>query len=48
MGSVFIAYICAFLCYLYLKYTAPAYNASGGFYPPVIAFGFLVGLQMVS
>jgi hypothetical protein len=47
MGSVFVAYATAFLSYLYLKYTAPAYNASGGFNAPVIAFGFLVGLQMV-
>jgi Plasma-membrane choline transporter len=47
MGSVMIAYITAFLSYLYLEYTAPAYNASGGFNAPVIAFGFLIGLQMV-
>jgi len=48
MGSVFIAFITAFLSYLYLKYTAPAYNESGGFSAPIIAFGFLVGLQMVT
>jgi len=47
MGSLMIAYITAFLCYLYLKYTNPAYNSSGGFNAPIIAFGFLVGLQMV-
>jgi len=47
MGSLVIAYITAFLCYLYLKYTDPAYNSSGGFNAPIIAFGFLVGLQMV-
>jgi hypothetical protein len=48
MGSLVIAYITAFLCYLYLKYTDPAYNSSGGFNAPIIAFGFLVGLQMVT
>lgn len=48
MGSILIAYISAFLAYLYLKFTNPAYNSSGGFNAPIIAFGFLVGLQMVS
>jgi Plasma-membrane choline transporter len=47
MGSILISYITAFLCYLYLKYTDPAYNSSGGFNAPIIAFGFLIGLQMV-
>jgi hypothetical protein len=47
MGSILISYITAFLCYLYLKYTDPAYNSSGGFSAPIIAFGFLIGLQMV-
>jgi len=48
MGSVFVAYITAFLAYLYLKYTAPVYNASGGFTVPVMAFAFLIGLQMAN
>jgi hypothetical protein len=48
MGSILISYITAFLCYLYLKYTDPAYNSSGGFSAPIIAFGFLIGLQMVT
>jgi len=47
MGSVFVAFTTGLLSYLYLRYTHPAYNASGGFYIPVVAFGFLVGLQMV-
>ena len=47
MGSVFVAYVTAFLAYLYLKYTNPAYNSSGGFSAPIIAFAFLIGLQMV-
>jgi len=48
MGSLFVAFLTAFLSYLYLKYTNPAYNLAGGFYIPIIAFGFLIGLQMVS
>ena len=48
MGSVFVAFTTGLLSYLYLRYTHPAYNATGGFYIPVVAFGFLVGLQMVS
>ena len=47
MGSVFCGYLTAFLCYLYLKYTSPAYNSTGGFTAPIMAFGFLIGLQMV-
>jgi len=47
MGSVFVAFLTAFLSYLYLRFTNPAYNLSGGFYIPIIAFGFLIGLQMV-
>jgi len=47
MGSVFVAYTTAFLAYLYLKFTDPAYNSTGGFNAPIIAFGFLIGLQMV-
>jgi len=47
MGSVFVAYVTAFLAYLYLKFTNPAYNSSGGFNAPIIAFAFLIGLQMV-
>jgi hypothetical protein len=45
-GSVFIAYITALLAYLYLKYTAPAYNVGGGYTPIVMAISFLVGLQI--
>ena len=46
MGSVFVAYVCSLLAYLYIEFTAPAYNASGGFTPIVMAFVFLVGLQI--
>lgn len=46
MGSVFVAYVCAFLAYLYLEFTNPAYNKDGSFTPIVMAFAFLLGLQM--
>src|SRR3978361_1952879 len=46
MGAVFVAYVCAFLAYLYLAFTQPAYNTTGSFTPVVMAFAFLVGLQI--
>jgi hypothetical protein len=48
MGSILVAYATSLLAYLWLRYTNPAYNSSGGFFVPVVAFGFLIGLQMVS
>ncbi|KAL7275220.1 pH nine-sensitive protein 1 [Rhizina undulata] len=46
MGAVFVGYLCAFLAYLYLQFTNPAYNSTGGFTPVVMAFSFLIGLQV--
>lgn len=46
MGSVFVAYVCSFLAYLYLEFTKPAYNETGSFTPVVMTFAFLLGLQM--
>lgn len=64
MGSVSIGYLSAFLAYLYLEFTEPAYNRDGKFLisplvssynililigaytPVVLAFAFLIGLQM--
>jgi hypothetical protein len=46
MGSVFVAYVCSFLAYLYMEFTKPAYNQGGGFTPVVMAFAFLIGLQI--
>ena len=45
MGATFIAYACALSAYLYLIFTSPAYNSSGT-YTPVVAFAFLIGLQI--
>lgn len=46
MGSTFVAYICAFLAFLYLEFTDPPYNAGGTYTPVVMAFAFLIGLQV--
>ena len=46
MGATFIGYFCALLAYLYLVFTAPAYNENGGYTPVVVAFAFLIGLQV--
>ena len=46
MGATFVAYLCAFLAFLYLEFTDPAYNQGGKFTPVVLAFSFLIGLQI--
>jgi tellurite resistance protein TehA-like permease len=46
MGSTFIAYACALLAYLYLIFTSPAYNSDGAYTPVVVAFSFVIGLQV--
>ncbi|KAF2226156.1 plasma-membrane choline transporter-domain-containing protein [Elsinoe ampelina] len=46
MGATFVGYACALLAYLYLVFTNPEYNRDGGFTPVVVAFAFLIGLQI--
>lgn len=46
IGALFIAYTCALLAYLYLLFTSPEYNRTGDFTPVVVAFAFLIGMQM--
>lgn len=46
MGSTFVGYVCALLSYLYLEFTNPAYNESRTFTPVIMAFSFLMGLQI--
>lgn len=46
MGATFVGYACALLAYVYIVFTRPAYNAGGGFTPIVVAFAFLIGLQI--
>lgn len=45
-GSTTIGFLTALLGYLYLKLTDPAYNSGGGFYPIIVAFSFLIGVQI--
>lgn len=46
MGSVFVAYVCALFSYLYLEFTHPAYNEGRTFTPVIMAFAFVIGLQV--
>ena len=46
MGSTFVGYLCAFLAFLYLEFTKPAYNNGGTFTAVVMAYAFLIGLQV--
>ena len=48
MGATFVAYACALVGYLYLVYTDPAYNSDGSFTPVVVAYAFLIGLQVTN
>lgn len=44
--NLFVAYVAALFVFLYLRYTAPSYNSSGGFYGPMVAFSFLISGQI--
>ncbi|KAI1080322.1 DUF580-domain-containing protein [Whalleya microplaca] len=46
MGATFVAYATALLAYLYLVFTHPSYNTDGSYTPVVVAFSFLIGLQI--
>lgn len=46
MGSLFVAYLSTLLAYLYLEYTKPAYNEGRTFTPVIMAFAFLIALQI--
>lgn len=48
MGAVFVAYACSLLAYCYIIFTAPAYNSTGGYTPIVMAFSFVIGLQIAN
>ena len=48
MGATFVGYASALLAYLYIIFTSPEYNREGGFTPVVVAFAFLVGLQIAN
>lgn len=44
--AVFVGYLTALLTWLYLKYTAPEYNSGGSYTAPLIAFSFLISMQI--
>jgi hypothetical protein len=46
IGALFVGYACALMAYCYLIFTSPAYNSSGTYTPVVLAFSFLIGLQI--
>ena len=46
IGAIFIAYACALMAYCYLIFTSPAYNRDGNYTPVILAFAFLIGLQI--
>lgn len=48
IGAVCVGYLCALLAYLYLIFTNPAYNEGNRFTPVLMAFSFLVGLQIAN
>lgn len=45
-GASFVAYAAALVAYCFLKYTDPSYNATGGFYAPVVGLAFVIALQV--
>ncbi|KAK4189123.1 plasma-membrane choline transporter-domain-containing protein [Podospora australis] len=46
MGAMFVGYASALIAYCYMIFTDPAYNRGGGYTPVVVAFAFLIGLQI--
>jgi tellurite resistance protein TehA-like permease len=46
LGAMFIGFSSALLAYLYVLFTDPAYNKTGTFTPVILAFSFLVGVQI--
>lgn len=44
--SLFASYIAALFAFLYLRFTTPSYNSTGGFNAPLIAFSFVIALQI--
>jgi hypothetical protein len=46
LGATFVGFASALLAYLYVLFTDPAYNKDGTFTPVILAFSFLIGLQI--
>jgi hypothetical protein len=45
---MFVAVTCALIAYIYLDVTDPAYNEGGAFTAVIVAYSFLIGLQVAS
>lgn len=45
-GSLFVGFATALLSFLYLEFTKPSYNSTGSFTVVIVAFAFLIGLQI--
>ncbi|CAK7263521.1 pH nine-sensitive protein 1 [Sporothrix epigloea] len=46
MGATFVAYATSLSAYIFLRVTKPAYNSDGSYTPVILAYAFLVGLQI--
>lgn len=44
--SLFASYMAALFAFLYLRFTSPSYNSGGGFNAPLMAFSFVIALQI--
>ncbi|SCU88668.1 LAMI_0D10924g1_1 [Lachancea mirantina] len=44
--SLFVSYMVALFAYLYLRFTDPSYNSGGGFNAPLMAFSFVIAMQI--
>lgn len=44
--ALFMGYLTALFTWLYLRYTKPAYNSDGSYNAPLIAFAFLISMQI--
>lgn len=44
--TLFVSYMTALFAYLYLRFTEPNYNVTGGFNAPLMAFSFVIALQI--
>ncbi|KAJ7084392.1 DUF580-domain-containing protein [Mycena belliarum] len=44
-GGYAVGMLSSLFSYLYLRFTAPSYNANGNYTAPVLLFAFLIGLQ---
>ena len=44
--SMFTAYMVTLFAFLFLRFTTPDYNSTGGYNAPLMAFSFVIGLQL--